>query len=676
MLQKRDPSPPKQREYDVPPSHKPDAPERLVASPPAQKIENRDQAVARTPPPLPIKAALPAAPLQVSPVQATKAGLPALPTSPPFYPAPVPRNQPRTSTGHPSGSPAFLKAASAVKPTSKSLVNASDPFGPPLVAPKPARRQSDSTEQGRKEVQADSPVAPVGPPPMPKAALQPAMTPPQSKRQSHSPVPASNGKSASSQNTTCRRQSSVPPKPVPHAQLRQSELQSGERVLPARPNAALTAQNLGTSTQPASSTSPESCTEPEITCSGKPRFEEALVEHQQILINILDYLDFPTFRSICLLSRALRFALSRPSSIELACERFIGSFGYRTLPPAKAQKAGLSFTLRDLDAFYASTEYSLMDYAVVAADHKRSPLSLPVQRKVRAATRAHSKLVLRLRVQSTISGLQLSVPRWANAGLQGSDLYKRGRAPVLRVWVPTAGTWMTNEELEECEREIHRADLWGSLKKGDLLRNVAVSDIANEGLVIFDGKYLRDLSHVHDRLGHLPSWLNGLAFSPSYFHNLITCTKGEPVIYLDLTPFLVALSSNITLCKEKTALTSPGGERYAVNRYVYRTACDLVPGTLLGNAGQQGGAGPGGIEVLHPDWAGKLVIETEGTAEAARALLERATPTKREILPNQPRISKHANNYPYRILRSLSRPGQIWIVPLHEESARQGRHRS
>lgn len=74
----------------------------------------------------------------------------------------------------------------------------------------------------------------------------------------------------------------------------------------------------------------------------------------------------------------------------------------------------------------------------------------------------------------------------------------------------------------------------------------------------------------------------------------------------------------------------------------------------------------GETETVHPDWAGQLIIETDGTTEAAKALLQRVTSISTEtISPDQPKIPAHVNNRPYAILRNLSRPGLIFcrVIP-------------
>ena len=78
------------------------------------------------------------------------------------------------------------------------------------------------------------------------------------------------------------------------------------------------------------------------------------------------------------------------------------------------------------------------------------------------------------------------------------------------------------------------------------------------------------------------------------------------------------------------------------------------PSVLINNAGAD--------ETLHPDWAGQLIIETDGTTEAAKALLARTKAISRDVAPDQPqpRPPLHANNRPYKILRNMSRPGLIF----------------
>ena len=66
-------------------------------------------------------------------------------------------------------------------------------------------------------------------------------------------------------------------------------------------------------------------------------------------------------------------------------------------------------------------------------------------------------------------------------------------------------------------------------------------------------------------------------------------------------------------------VASPQG-RYRVQRYVYRAAVALRAGAIIGATGG-GGAGPGGIDIVHSDWEGQLVVETEGTSACVCAYL-------------------------------------------------------
>jgi len=47
-------------------------------------------------------------------------------------------------------------------------------------------------------------------------------------------------------------------------------------------------------------------------------------------------------------------------------------------------------------------------------------------------------------------------------------------------------------------------------------------------------------------------------------------------------------------------------------------------GRILDSTGSDG-EGAGGIEVVHPDWAGIVVLETEGTHEHASLLIARVS---------------------------------------------------
>ena len=123
---------------------------------------------------------------------------------------------------------------------------------------------------------------------------------------------------------------------------------------------------------------------------------------------------------------------------------------------------------------------------------------------------------------------------------------------MLRVWVPTkkSSSWMDDDEVVECEKEVWRSGVWARVRRGDLVHNTAIGDFGlvlpfahrkrdtdaivgdrNEGKLISDGKYLRDFTFTYDAVGHLPPWLDMLSYSPGFYHNIVASSSpsGNPV---------------------------------------------------------------------------------------------------------------------------------------------------
>jgi hypothetical protein len=98
-----------------------------------------------------------------------------------------------------------------------------------------------------------------------------------------------------------------------------------------------------------------------------------------------------------------------------------------------------------------------------------------------------------------------------------------------------------------------------------------------------------------------------MAFSPSYFHNTIASSSASPVMYLDLAPFFDQVQRSLSLCQEQAEIEQAQG-RYRVATYKYRAIVTLRPGTIVGSNGGIGGAGPGGVDVVHDEWGGQLVL--------------------------------------------------------------------
>lgn len=221
----------------------------------------------------------------------------------------------------------------------------------------------------------------------------------------------------------------------------------------------------------------------------KPKIEEAILSHPKtILASILDNLSYRSFKRLTLASPKLYRATSPINDkenydfTEVVRQRYLACYGYRSLSPHI--RSPISFTLKDLHYFNIGMEYSLSEYAIFATEHKRLPLDPSTTKLFRESTRSFNKLVFRLQIHSQIPKIVTSLikPYWKEyTKIDQGTVFKPGRCAMLRVWVPCESIWMKDEEIIEVEREIHRSGVWNLMKRGDLVRNIALGDIANEG---------------------------------------------------------------------------------------------------------------------------------------------------------------------------------------------------
>lgn len=274
--------------------------------------------------------------------------------------------------------------------------------------------------------------------------------------------------------------------------------------------------------------------------------------------------------------------------------------------------------------------------------------------------------------------------------------WKPGRAAHFRVWVPPQDPngWLSDDELALCEQELYKAGIWNFLKRGDVVWDVAVGDKMNEGKYVFDGQYLRDLSFAYDVIGHLPAWLNVVQYSPFYWHNIIKSSTPQPVVHLDISPWREQILGSLRLVQDQVEASASGRARYRIAKWLYRSAANVASGQIISKMN-------GALEVVDEHWNGRIVIETEGTAEAAKLLVEccagvDATPQAKtallaKVMGNQDAADKMMNTYdtnrpayyssytshtnnlqgpsshgqqntaPWAIMRERSRPGLIWI---------------
>lgn len=72
-----------------------------------------------------------------------------------------------------------------------------------------------------------------------------------------------------------------------------------------------------------------------------------------------------------------------------------------------------------------------------------------------------------------------------------SPLFQLGHAPVLRVFVANPeGSWLTDDNVIECEKELKRAGVTPLMRVGDVVWDTAVGDEGNIGRLVWDGNYL------------------------------------------------------------------------------------------------------------------------------------------------------------------------------------------
>ncbi|PLW38095.1 hypothetical protein PCASD_11811 [Puccinia coronata f. sp. avenae] len=376
----------------------------------------------------------------------------------------------------------------------------------------------------------------------------------------------------------------------------------------------------------------------------KVNFEQ-LASHPNIFRKIISHLDYLDFFSLSQISPEFHEELEDdPRLREIIMKRYLSGFGYRTLPAhlkvGQRTRELVAMDLKDLASFYAGLEFEsleLIGYAKQALN--RRGLDYRTAKMIRSSTRAYNKLVAYVRALEELDPPPPNQHRSATyryAGRSDTSVYRAGKAALFKVWVPSADHWMSNEELAECERELWRSQVWSYLKKGDVCWNTAIGDFGNEGKLLFDGRFLRDLLFEFDEVGHLPSWLNMLNFPPSYFHKIISSSTSSPIFYLDLSNFKEEIRSTLRLNEDKIEVASPQA-RYRVKRWVYQSVIKIPKG----------------------HWQGYVVIEVDGTSEHAKDLLRRCglhDPSKKPT--------------PWRIIREKSRPGKLWIRPVNDDERR------
>ncbi|EFP87507.2 uncharacterized protein PGTG_13878 [Puccinia graminis f. sp. tritici CRL 75-36-700-3] len=310
--------------------------------------------------------------------------------------------------------------------------------------------------------------------------------------------------------------------------------------------------------------------EDQTTPQPKIKFEQ-LVCHPDIFRKIICHLDYLDFFSLSQISHEFQEELEDdPRLREIILKRYLSGFGYRSLSPhfkiGHRQRELVTIGLKDLANFYAGLEFESLELIGFAKQAlKPKGLDYRTAKMIRSSTRAHNKLVAYIRAVEELD-------------------------PVPAMY----------RHVGRSEEPVYRSQVWSYLKKGDVCWNLAIGDFGNEGKLLFDGRFLRDLLFEFDDVGHLPSWLNMLEFPPSYFHKIISSSTSSPIFYLDLSSFKEEIKKTLRLSEDKIEVASPQA-RYRVQRWVYRSV----------------------IKIPHGQWQGYVVIEVEGTSEHANDLLRR-----------------------------------------------------
>lgn len=122
-------------------------------------------------------------------------------------------------------------------------------------------------------------------------------------------------------------------------------------------------------------------------------------------------------------------------------------------------------------------------------------------------------------------------------------------------------------------------------------------------------------------------------------------------LVISLKPFIAQIRENLALQTEKVLIKTLHSN-YNVKKFIYRSYLIVKPNTIIGSIGGAGGNGPGGILMAHEDWVGTLVLETEGTTEAAVELMKRC---------------EREEGGAWRVVREKSRVGRIWLNLVGED---------
>ncbi|KAJ1305285.1 hypothetical protein OPQ81_000310 [Rhizoctonia solani] len=372
--------------------------------------------------------------------------------------------------------------------------------------------------------------------------------------------------------------------------------------------------------------------------------------------NALEY----AFAPCCALAASIETRALREEILEY----WLRGVGYARWKAHKREP--LSLTLRDLNAYMRGVSIAVYRYSAIAesflairAQQEQTKERVPgaaskgnLVRALASSCRAYTKVILRLREQADFMHPE---------GDFRSPLFKAGNAPLLRVFVPSKeGAWLSDASVLDCEKELKRAGALSVLRVGDVVWDAAVGDEGNAGRMVWDGNYLVDLDYTYSTTGELPKYIHSLAFSPSYWHKIIR-TSNSPLCHIDLAPYANEIAANLQLVQDRVQTETPQGGRHTVVRWVHRSRFHTRPGLPI-----PGASPPAVVDRM---WDGYIVVEVEGTNEGLADLQARVGNSVR-LFPAKTagmELSPPTGKSPFRLLRSSSRPGEIWIRAVREK---------
>ncbi|KAF9455890.1 hypothetical protein BDZ94DRAFT_1315717 [Collybia nuda] len=367
-----------------------------------------------------------------------------------------------------------------------------------------------------------------------------------------------------------------------------------------------------------------------------------------LLASLLSFLSFYEWCMVLSLSREVRYMLVQNAQLrEEVLERFLRPVGYVRWGMGIGWEEGdpVSLSLQDLSDYMRGVSTPTHEYSRVAALYvhslsihpsHRDPALYDTVNQLAAATRAYTRVVLRLRAQAekeaslarargggragsrppsrapsptmsstfshsnhsyssppplhraSIAAAGAAVPpnptppgtSAGGSGVFSSPLFRLRRAPLLRVFVPSPdGDWLSDKSVLECEAECRRAGVAHLMRVGDVVWDVAVGDEGNVGRLVWDGSYLLDLDYMYTPIGDLPKYMPTLAFPPSYFHRVIRtgASSSNPIVHIDLRPWGEEIAMNLQLLQDRMRTETPQGAYHNVVRWVHRSSFTIRP---------------------------------------------------------------------------------------------------